>query len=129
MIQPILSNSQQTQLEQSNTDPASPTHNMRPSQFAVLASLALTRPVSAGFYIYAINILNNIGEINFDGYTFYTGPPACSDGGIVTLPALDDVSGSKGGVRCEGCSSAYAEKEPEPTELEWNNGDGSHYSK
>lgn len=128
MIQAILSNPQQPQLEQSNTYSASPTHKMRPSQFAVLASIALTRPVSAGFYIYAVNILNNIGEINFNGYTFYSGPPACSDGGIATLPALDDVSGSKGGVRCEGCSTAYAEKEPEPTELEWNNGDGSHYS-
>ena len=99
---------------------------MRPSQFGILASLALTRPVSASFYIYAYSMQNNIGELNFDGFRFYSSPPSCSDTELVTLHGTDDVTIS-GGVRCEGCSSALT-TDVEPTELEWKSNEG-HYSK
>lgn len=95
----------------------------------LLASL-FSALAAADFMIYAHTSVSSdltTGEVDSaDGYLFFNGEPSCADvcKHAVFIPDVDDASGTRSGVRCEGCDTDAKHI----TEFEHNNGGGHHWT-
>lgn len=95
--------------------------------FAVTASLM--GQALADFWVYKQIQYFTADATNLGSFGIYTGPPDCNavyNGQLYTI--RDDVSGSKYGIRCKGCSTAE-DADVKTTELELNDEGFGHFSK